>query len=136
MAKSGALANVRDILNKHYFQQMKSRTTSCVIGDHVEITWPFLDRHGGDVQFYVRPGKSGYLITDYSCTLEDLGLSGFDLEDKEKMKIVEEVLNGYGVKLRGRELYLEVSAVELPQALHSFLQAILALQGMGRWLPD
>ena len=91
-----------------YWDWLRNNTELNFVVDRVEITTPFLDRHNDSLQIYVKPLEKGmFLLTDDGYTVEDLEMSGFNI-DSELVPNVSSILNGFGV---GRsEKALEITA--------------------------
>lgn len=98
----------------------------------VEITTPSLDRHNDFVQIYAKKSNGGILLTDGGHTIDDLYLSGCELNSPKRQEILKITLNGFGVKFNSEtsELYTETAAQDFSFKKHNLLQAILAVNDM------
>ncbi len=65
------ITDIERLLDK-YIAWLKDKTALRQIGDWVEITTPYLDRHNDYLQIYARSENGGYLLTDDGYTVEDL----------------------------------------------------------------
>lgn len=98
--------------------------------DACELTTPFLDRHNDHLQIYVSKQNGKIVLSDDGYILSDLRTSGLDLSTPKRKAILESVLNGFGVQLRGGELIVEASQHNIGQRLHTLIQAMLAINDM------
>ena len=77
------IEEIRELVD-NYASWLRDKSVLREIGsDFVEITTPFLDRHNDYTQIYVQRLNGSYLITDGGETIEDLRMSGCDLETKK-----------------------------------------------------
>jgi len=95
-----------------------------------ELTTPFLDRHNDHLQIYAIKQDGKILLSDDGYILSDLRTSGLDLNTPKRREILESVLNGFGVKMEGKQLLVEASHRNLGQRLHALVQAMLAVNDM------
>ena len=95
-----------------------------------ELTTPFLDRHNDHLQIYAIKQDGKILLSDDGYILSDLRTSGLDLNTPKRREILESVLNGFGVKMEGKQLLVEASQRNLGQRLHALVQAMLAVNDM------
>lgn len=113
-----------------YYDWLKSRTTVKTIGDWVEISTPFLDRHNDGIVLYLREENNGDIcITDDGYTVDDLETTGYKFTPTRK-KLLEKYLKSFGVKLIDDELIIYANAQNYPQKKHSLIQCILAVNDM------
>jgi len=92
-----------------------------------EITTPFVDHHNDYIQIYIKKENSSLILTDDGYTLRDLELSGVDLNSEKRKLLLNSTLNGFGVKRKQDELFVEANPRNFPQKKHNFIQAILAV---------
>jgi hypothetical protein len=95
-----------------------------------ELTTPFLDRHNDHLQVYVVRRADRVVLSDDGYILSDLRTSGLELNTPKRKATLETVLKGFGVQLDGNALVVEVSERNFGQRLHSFVQAMLAVNDM------
>lgn len=95
-----------------------------------ELTTPFLDRHNDHIQIYVIKKNGKIVLSDDGYILSDLRTSGLDLNTLKRKGILESVLNGFGVKYEGSQLFAEASQSNIGQRLHILVQAMLAVSDM------
>jgi len=95
-----------------------------------ELTTPFLDRHNDHLQIYAVKRDGKILLSDDGYVLSDLRTSGLDLNTPKRKAVLEAVLNGFGVRMDGRQILVEASQRNLGQRLHALVQAMLAVNDM------
>lgn len=98
--------------------------------DWVEITTPYLDRHNDYIQIYLKKQDDGFLLTDGGETVEDLLMSGCNLESKRRQDLLQMTLNGFGVKMERDTLSVRASMQNFPMRKHNLVQAILAVNDL------
>ena len=57
------IQDVQELLER-YSTWLRNRTHLREIGDHIEITTPYLDRHNDYLQIYAKRANGGFLLTD------------------------------------------------------------------------
>ena len=96
-----------------------------------EISTPFLDRHNDNLDIYVIKKDNEYLLTDDGYTIDDLRMSGVEINTPKRESILKVILNGYGVKIgQKKELYIEANINNIGQKKHYLIQAILSVNDM------
>lgn len=95
-----------------------------------ELTTPFLDRHNDHIQIYVIKKNGKIVLSDDGYILSDLRTSGLDMNTPKRKGVLESVLNGFGVKYEGNQLFVEASQRNIGQRLHILVQAMLAVNDM------
>lgn len=113
-----------------YLSWLREKITFTNIGDAIEISTPFLDSHNDYIQLYVLQRNNSIIITDDGFTISDLIMSGCDLSSNRRKDILQGILNGFGVKFNGKELYVEATERSYPQKKHMLLQAIISVNDM------
>ena len=113
-----------------YWSWLQEQTTIREVGDHVEITTPYLDRHNDCLQMYAGKTKEGFILTDDGYVLDDLAQAGVDMTSRKRRLLLEEALNGFGVQNVADTLQVETSANDFGLRKHSLLQAMLAVSDM------
>jgi hypothetical protein len=96
----------------------------------VEVTTPYLDRHNDYVQIYVRRQDDGFLLTDGGETIDDLQMSGCNLESKRRQDLLQMTLNGFGVNRQRNALSVRASMQNFAMRKHNLVQAILAVNDL------
>ncbi|OGI34187.1 MAG: hypothetical protein A2259_02070 [Candidatus Moranbacteria bacterium RIFOXYA2_FULL_43_15] len=116
-----------------YIKWIKDNTSIKAIqdGKSCEVTTPFLDRRNDHLQIYVIKSGDNFILTDDGYTIHDLMMSGLEFNTPKREKIFRTVLNGFGVKLGGKnDLYIEANLNNIGQKKHYLLQSILAVNDM------
>ena len=124
--------NFQSIIDS-YIDWIRDNSSIKIIADDniCEITTPFLDRHNDHLQIYVKKNQNTFFLTDDGYTLNDLKLSGVELDTPKRDKIFKTMLNGYGVKVGEKnELYAEAVLANIGQKKHNLLQAILSVNDL------
>jgi hypothetical protein len=120
---------VRKLLDD-YVAWLKDKTSLRQIGDWVEITTPYLDRHNDYLQIYASRQNGGYLLTDDGYTIEDLKLQGCNLDSGKRQTLMKITLSGFGVKLNDGALEVHASDENFAVRKHSLIQAMLAVNDL------
>lgn len=103
-----------------YVNWLRSRITVADINGVCEITTPFLDRHNDRLQIFVQRNGQGLRLTDDGYTVGDLESSGCRLDTSLRQRLLNTVLNGFGVTLNDDgELAVEASEHSFPQKKHA-----------------
>lgn len=95
-----------------------------------ELTTPFLDRHNDHLQVYATKENGRIVLSDDGYILADLRTSGLDLKTPKRKAVLDAILNGFGVRTDGKRLFVEASARNLGQRMHSLIQAMLSVNDM------
>ena len=124
------MSSTADLVSR-YYDWLRAKTSWRDIGEWVEITTPYLDRHNDYIQIYLRRIGNEYVLTDDGYTISDLIQSGCSLDSPRRKALLQITLNGFGVQL-GADSALEVKSTQETFALrkHSLLQAILAVNDL------
>ncbi|MCD4783035.1 MAG: DUF1828 domain-containing protein [Candidatus Eremiobacteraeota bacterium] len=125
------LQECQDLINQ-YVKWLKEGLKIQKINDVYEITTPFLDRHNDLLQIYIEPGNSdnSFYLTDYSYTINDLRLSGMEFNTPRRKNLLNTIINGFGVRLKGEELFVESNKKNFPRMKHNLLQAMLSVDDL------
>jgi len=113
-----------------YIRWLRKGLSTESLENACELTTPFLDRHNDHLQIYALKRDGRIVLSDDGYILSDLRTSGLDLNTPKRRAVLESVLNGFGVRLHGNELFVEASQRNLGQRLHSLVQAMLAVNDM------
>jgi hypothetical protein len=100
------------------------------VGGACELTTPFLDRHNDHLQVYALRQNGKIILSDDGYILSDLRTSGLEVDTPKRKMVLDSVLNGLGVRMANNQLLVEASAKNLPQRLHSLVQAMLAINDL------
>ncbi len=117
-------------LTEKYHNWMSESTTLRTIGNGVEITTPFLDRHNDMMQVYAELSGDEIVLTDDGYTIEDLEFCGLTVESKRCRNLMQLNLNGFGVKREGNDLVTRATAKDFALKLHNLLQAMIAVDDL------
>jgi hypothetical protein len=100
-------------------------------GQSCLVSSPFLDRHNDHLNIYIVKNGNNFQLTDDGYTINDLKMSGLEINTPKREKIFKTVLNGFGVKTdQNNALYVEATLNNIGQKKHHLLQAILAVNDM------
>jgi hypothetical protein len=116
-----------------YLQWIKDNTVVKTLeeGKACSISTPFLDRHNDHLDIYLFKDNNQIKLTDNGDTLNDLRMSGFEINTDKRKKILQTTLNGFGVQMgREDELFVDANLKNIGQKKHYLLQAILAVNDM------
>src|ERR1051326_4101922 len=95
-----------------------------------ELTTPFVDRHNDHLQIYATQHEGVITLSDDGYVSSELRSCGLDLKSQKRKEVVQEILNGFGVKMEGSKLITEATTRNLGQKIHSLIQAMLAMNDM------
>ena len=118
------------ILLDKYLSWLKEETSLREIGDFVEITTPYLDRHNDYLQIYASASNGGFVLTDDGYVLNDLEQSGCNLDSPKRQALLKTTLNGFGVKCDGEELMVKALPEDFAVSKHNLVQAMLAVSDL------
>lgn len=114
-----------------YTRWLRDKTDlSYVNSGYAAVSTPFLDRNNDYIQIYVRRDSDGYVLTDGGETIQDLRLSGCDVDTERRGRILATTLNGFGVLREGDALTVRATSQDFPLKRHNLVQAILAVDDM------
>lgn len=113
-----------------YFQWLRQRTAWRQIGEGLEITTPYLDRHNDYLQIYLLPTADGYLLTDDGTILNDLAESGCRVDTPKRQGLLRMTLASYGVQQAGDELQVTTTREQFARNKHNLVQAMLAVNDL------
>jgi len=113
-----------------YYAWLKDKTALRQIGQWVEITTPYLDRHNDYLQIYAKPANGGFILTDDGYTIDDLEQNGCKLESHKRQELLRMTLNGFGVRMDGKALQVHASPDNFALRKHNLVQAMLAVNDM------
>ena len=66
------IQDIQTLLDR-YSVWLKDRTILREVGDFIEITTPYLDRHNDYLQIYAKRANGGFMLTDDGYVLDGLG---------------------------------------------------------------
>lgn len=117
-------------LTKEYHSWVNESTTLREIENCVEITTPFLDRHNDMMQIFATVSGDEIILSDDGYTIEDLEFCGFNVNTSSRSKLIEQNLNGFGVKRKGNDLVARTTAQDFALSMHNLLQAMIAIDDL------
>ncbi len=122
-----------DIIGK-YIEWIKENSLSDKIRKGVwRISTPFLDRHNDHLDIYaVDQGKDSYRLTDDGYILEDLKISGFELNTAKRKELFEVAIRRFGVEFdeKTNEIFTVSNIEELGKRKHNLVQAMISINDM------
>ena len=110
-----------------YWVWLRDKTSLRDLGDWIEITTPYLDRHNDCLQIYARRTNGGFVLTDDGYILEDLEQSGCRMDSPKRQALCKTTLNGFGIQWDGKALTVRASAENFALRKHNLVQAMLAI---------
>ncbi|MGH9513134.1 MAG: DUF1829 domain-containing protein [Terriglobales bacterium] len=113
-----------------YLAWLKDKTSLRQVGDWVEITTPYLDRHNDYLQIYARRENGHYVLTDDGYTLQDLERSGCKLDSPKRQDLLRLTLNGFGVQRHDDALEVISTESNFSLKKHSLVQAMLGVNDL------
>lgn len=113
-----------------YLRWLKDQTALREVGDWVEISTPYLDRHNDHLQIYARRENGNLLLSDDSYTIEDLRLSGCDIDTPARSRLLELTLNGFGVQREADAIVARATSQTFAPRKHNLVQAMLAVNDL------
>ena len=125
------IVEVQSLLDQ-YWTWLKDQTILRKLGQWVEITTPYLDRHNDFLQIYAKRSGGMFILTDDGYTVTDLEQSGCALDSPRRKDLLTITLNGFGVQMNETSKALEVRTSEANFALrkHNLVQAMLAVNDL------
>ena len=117
-------------LTEDYHNWVSESTTLREIENCVEITTPFLDRHNDMMQIFAKVSGDEIILSDEGYTIEDLEFCGLNVNTSSRRKLIEQNLNGFGVKRKGNDLVARATAQDFALSMHNLLQAMIAIDDL------
>lgn len=113
-----------------YVAWLRDKTTLREVGDWVEVSTPYLDRHNDYLLIYAKRTNGDYILTDDGFVLGDLEQSGCKLDSPKRQSLLKMTLNGFGIQLNQGRLEVRASADDFAHKKHNLVQAMLAVNDM------
>ncbi len=115
-----------------YQAWLRDQTALREVGDYVEITTPYLDRHNDCLQIYASREDGSWVLSDDGFTISDLEMSGCALETPKRRALLDVTLAGFGVKREqdGDALTVRASQGNFALQKHNLVQAMLAVNDL------
>ena len=127
------MANLLDpiTVKEKYIKWLEQEITVNKLGEYIEITSPFLDRYNDYLQVYEKLEKNDEIIlTDDAYIINNLQMSGIDINSSKRKQILKSFLNKYNVKLQNNELTTKSGIEDFPQKVLFLMQAMLDIDDM------
>lgn len=97
----------------------------------MQIATPFLNRHNDYIEIYAeKSGENEIKLSDKGETISDLELYGIDLFTSKRQNILKTILNGHGISLNGKEIYVKSTASTIASKKHSLIQALIQVDNL------
>lgn len=101
------------------------------LNHYLEITSPFLDRYNDYLQVYAKVIDNNQIfLTDDSYIIDNLKMSGVDINSAKRKQLLQTFLNKYSVRLENDALVINSNFEHFPQKLLSLMQAMLNVDDM------
>lgn len=113
-----------------YISWLKSAYQTRQLNDHIEIITPFLNHNNDHMAIYAHQIDEIITLSDDGVVINELAMSGCDINTPSRHRVLNSILKGFGVKLEGEELIIQSSSQDFPQKKHMLLQAMLAVDDM------
>lgn len=124
------IEEIQGLLDR-YAQWLRDKSVLRSVDDkYVQITTPYLDRHNDYLQLYVRRDNDGFVLTDGGETIQDLSVSGCDLETSKRKDLLAATLHGFGVHRDGNDLTVRATPLTFSLRKHNLVQAMLAVNDL------
>lgn len=120
---------VRRLIDE-YVGWLRERTTLRQVGEWVEVTTPYLDRHNDHLQIYVRREDGEFVLTDDGYVIGDLRACGCDLDAGSRKQLLQMALNGFGVQEQDDALVVRATGSNFSCRKHNLVQAMLAVDDL------
>lgn len=123
------LEDIQKLLDR-YNAWLRESNNLREIGDWVEITTPYLDRHNDQIQIFARRENGHFVLSDDGYIIRDLENSGCTLATPKRQELLKMTLNGFGVKQNRDELLVTATPENFPLRKHNLIQAMLAVNDL------
>lgn len=118
-------------LKEEYINWLEDEIKFEKIDEYIEITSPFLDRYNDYLQIYAKIEKDNEIfLTDDSYTINNLKMSGIDINSPKRKQLLNNFLNKYRVKLDNDSLVIKAGIEDFPQKILFLMQAMLNVDDM------
>lgn len=121
---------MKDLIES-YISWLKQKINYKEINGYYEVTTPFVNHINDYIQFYLKRDERDYIyMTDDGETINNLEMSGVDVNAPARKREIDSILNGFGVIIKGNELTTIATITTFPMRKHNFLQAIMAVDDL------
>jgi len=118
------------LLVDRYSKWLRDQTNLRSVGDSVEITTPYLDRHNDCLQIYVKSHGDSFILSDDGYILDDLAMSGCEIKGPKRESLLETTLKGFGVNRKARSLEVHATTNNFALQKHNLVQAMIAVNDL------
>ena len=103
-------------VKEKYIKWLEQEISVNKIGEYLEITSPFLDRYNDYLQVYAKlEADDEIILTDDAYIINNLQMSGVDINSNKRKQVLESFLNKYNVKLEEDALVTKSGIEDFPQ---------------------
>ncbi len=118
-------------VKEKYIKWLEQEISVNKIGEYLEITSPFLDRYNDYLQVYAKlEADDEIILTDDAYIINNLQMSGVDINSSKRKQVLESFLNKYNVKLEEDALVTKSGIEDFPQKILFLMQAMLNIDDM------
>ena len=118
-------------VKEKYIKWLEQEISVNKIGEYLEITSPFLDRYNDYLQVYAKlEADDEIILTDDAYIINNLQMSGVDINSSKRKQVLESFLNKYSVKLEEDALVTKSGIEDFPQKILFLMQAMLNIDDM------
>lgn len=123
---------MEDLINSYVSWIRQGMTLQNLGNGWFELVTPFLNHKNDMIELYLRQDQNGIEISDKGVTINELALSGIDLErSKKKTEELNSILKSFGVFKNGKnEIFVKTDTRKFPEVKHRIIQAILTIDDM------
>ena len=100
------------------------------MGDYFRIITPFLDRYNDHLILYAKEEQGIYTLTDDGYIINELALAGAEPSSGRRLKLLDAIVAGYGVKVEKDELMVTATPKDFAQKKHMLLQAMMTVDDL------
>lgn len=113
-----------------YANQLRRDMEVVQQGDGFCVVTPMLNRNNDFMNVYLSDAPSrGIVVSDMGETIADLEMSGFKMTAQRSEKL-REIINGFGVSIKGAELYVSGSRDDIASRMNMLIQAMASVDDM------
>ncbi|KRK80088.1 DUF1828 domain-containing protein [Companilactobacillus nodensis] len=115
-----------------YLKWMKTKYSVTSFDDGDEIMTPFTNIIGDRIAIYVSPlNKNKIRLSDDGTTINDLVLLGIDINSGVRSRIIESIINSFGISLTANKiLAIDGKKEDFPVMKQSLIQTILRIDDL------
>lgn len=118
-------------LKEKYISWLEDEISVKNIGEFFEITSPFLDRYNDYLQIYAKlESNNEIFLTDDAYTINNLKMSGIDINSPKRKQILDNFLSKYRIKIDNDALVIKAGIEDFPQKILFLMQAMLNVDDM------